>query len=133
MYKCYLHKGTIPYARAGIHVHLVHKLSIPERLGVYVVLGDRWQLDVINAHVPFGDATEPSLQALAEVYLQMAMLARTIIIGDVNAAPTRADRGRQATPQDHAVLPHRRMLWRPHHHHRGRSPIRAPPTGTHRP
>ena len=61
------------------------------------------QLNVINAHVPFSDATEPFLQALAEAYRQMAMLAATIIIGDMNAAPTPADRGGQATPKDHAV------------------------------
>ena len=28
-YKCYWHKGNPLYARAGIHVHLVHHLSIP--------------------------------------------------------------------------------------------------------
>ena len=33
----------------------------------------------------------------------MAMFAPTIIIGDMNAATTLADRGGQATPQDHAV------------------------------
>ena len=103
MYKCYWHKGTPLYTRTGIHVHLVHHLSIPGRLGVYEVVGDGLQLNVINAHVPFGDATEPFLQALAEAYRQMAMLAPTIIIGDMNAAPTPADRGGQATPQDHAV------------------------------
>ena len=65
-YKCYWQKATLLYARTGIHVHLVHQLSIPERLGVYEVVGDRWQLNVINAHVPFSDATEPFLQALAE-------------------------------------------------------------------
>ena len=43
------------------------------------------------------------LQALAERYRQMAMLAPTIIIGDMNAAPTPADRGGPATPQDQAV------------------------------
>ena len=102
-YKCYWHKGTPLYARAGINVHLVHHLSISGRLGVYEVGGDGWQLTVINAHVPFGDDTEPFLQALAEAYRQMAMLAPTIIIGDVNAAPSPADRGGQATPQDHAV------------------------------
>ena len=102
-YKCYWHKGTPLYARTGIHVHLVHHLSVPGRLGVYEVVGDGWQLNVINAHVPFGDATEPFLQALAEAYRQRAMLAPTIIIGDMNAAPTPADRGGQATPQDHAV------------------------------
>ena len=31
------------------------------------------------------------------------MLTPTIIIGDMNAAPTPADREGQATPQDHAV------------------------------
>ena len=36
------------------------------RLSVYEVVGDGWQLNVINTHVPFGDATEPFLQALAE-------------------------------------------------------------------
>ena len=102
-YKCYWHKGTPLYARTGIHVQLVHHLSIPGRLGVYEVVRDGWQLNVINAHVPFGDTTEPFLQALAEAYRQMAMLAPTIIIGDMNAAPTLADRGGKATPQDHAV------------------------------
>ena len=102
-YKCYSHKGTSLYARAGIHVHLVHHLSIPGRLGVYEVVGDGWQLNIINAHIPFGDATEPFLQAVAEAYRQMAMLAPTIIISNMNAAPRPADRGAQATTQDHAV------------------------------
>ena len=38
-YKCYWHKGTHMYAGAGIHVHLVHHLSIPGGLGVYEVVG----------------------------------------------------------------------------------------------
>ena len=92
-YKSYWHKQTPLYALAGIHVHLVHHLSIPGGLSVYEVVGDGWQLNVINTHVPFGNATERFLQALAEAYRQMAMLAPTIIIGDMNAAPTRADRG----------------------------------------
>ena len=50
-----------------------------------------------------GKATKPFLQALAEAYRQMAMLAPTIIIGLMNAAPTPADRGSHTTPQDHAV------------------------------
>ena len=101
--KFYLHKGTPLYARTGINVRLLHQLSIPGRLGVYEVVGDGWQLNVINAHVPFGNATEPFLQALAEAYHQMAVLAPIIIIGDMNAAPDPADRGGQATPRDHAV------------------------------
>ena len=98
-----LAQGTPLYAQTGIHVHLVHHLSVPGRLGVYEVVGDRWQLNVINTHVPFGEATEPFLQALPEAYCQMAMLAPTVIIGDMNAAPTPADRGGQATPRDQAV------------------------------
>ena len=98
-YECYWHKGTPLYARAGIHVHLVHQLSIPGRLSVYEAGGNGWQLNVINAHIPFGDATEPFLQALAEAYHQMAILTPTIIIGDMNAAPTPADRGGQAIPR----------------------------------
>ena len=102
-YKCYWHKGTLLYARASIHVHVVHHLSIPRRLSVYKVVGDGWQFNVINAHVLFGDDTEPFLQALAEAYPQKAMLAPTFIIDDMNAGPTPPDRGGQATPQDLAV------------------------------
>ena len=102
-YKCYWHKGTPPYARVGILVRFVHHLSIPGRLSVYQVVGDGWQLNFINTHVPFDDTTEPILQALAEAYRQMARLAPTIIIGHMNASPTLPDRGGQATAQDHAV------------------------------
>ena len=163
-YKCYWHKGTPLYAQTGIHVHLVHHLSVPGTLGVYEVVGDGWQLNVINTHVPFGGATEPFLQALAEAYRQMAMLAPTVIIGDMNAAPTPADRrgtghtpgpssprhnrnagarGPDRQPRRPTIplpppnrcrpIPHRRMLWRPHHHHPGRGPIWTPSAGTHRP
>ena len=59
--------------------------------GEYEVVRDAWQLNVINAHLPFRDATEPFLQALAKAYRQMAMLGPTIIIGDMNAAPTPAN------------------------------------------
>ena len=57
------------------------------------------------------------LQALAKAYRKMAMLAPTIIIGDMNAAPIPADRGGHATTQDHAVCNTSNMLglvdWRP--------------------
>ena len=102
-YKCYWHKGTPLDARAGMHVHLLHHLSIPGRLSVYEVVGDVLATQRHQPCVPFGDATEPFLQALAEAYRQMAMLAPTIVIGDMNAAPSPADRGGQATPQDQAI------------------------------
>ena len=98
-YKCYWHKGTPLYARTSIHVHLVHHLSIPGRLGVYEVVRDGWQFNVIKADVPLGDATEPFLQALADAYRHMAMLAPTIIIEDMNAAPTRGTEGDRPQPR----------------------------------
>ena len=91
-YNCYWHKGNPLYVRAGIHVHLVHHLSFARRLSVYEVALDGWQLNIIHAHVPFGDATEHFLRALAEACCQMTMLVRTIIIGNMIAAPTPADR-----------------------------------------
>ena len=98
-YKCYWHRGTPLYAQTGIHVQLVHHLSVPGRLGVYEVVEDGWQLNVINTHVPFGEATEPFLQALAEAYRQMAMLAPTVIIGDMNVAPPRRTEGDRPHPR----------------------------------
>ena len=62
------------YAWAGIHVQLVHHLSVPRRLSVNEVVRTGWHLNVINTRVPFGDATEPFLQALAEAFCQMSML-----------------------------------------------------------
>ena len=58
----------------------------------------------------FGGATEPFLQALAGAYRQMPMLAPTIIISDMNTAPTLADGGGHATPPDHAVRDTVKML-----------------------
>ena len=102
-YKSYWHTGTPLSARVGIHVHLFHHLGIPRRLSVYKVVRDGSPLNVINTQVPFRDATEPFLLALAEAYRQMANLAPTVIISDMSAAPTPAQRGGQATTQDHAV------------------------------
>ena len=78
-------------------MHLVEHLSTPGRLSANKVVGDGWQLDVINTHVSFGEATNPVLHACAGAYRQMAIVALTIIIGDMNAAPSQADRGDRAT------------------------------------
>ena len=78
-YKCYCQKGAPLYARACINLHLAHPLSIAGRLSVYEVVGDGWQLKIINTNVPFSDATEPFLQALAKAYRQMAILGPTRI------------------------------------------------------
>ena len=59
-YKCYWHKGTSLYAPAGIHVHLVHHLSILGRLSVYEVVGEGWQLNVINTPSSWATPRNPS-------------------------------------------------------------------------
>ena len=101
-------EAWVMQAKAMRNYHLHHPsndspAALPWPSYPWETVRNGWQLNVINAHVPFGDATEPFLQALAEAYRQMAMLAPTVIIGDMNAAPTPADRGGQAAPQDQAV------------------------------
>ena len=73
------------------------------RLAAYELVGPTWQLNVINVHVPFGDATETFLEHLMEAYRQRAMMGPTVIIGAFNAAPSADDRGGRQTPGDAAV------------------------------
>ena len=62
-----------------------------------------WQLNVINVHVPLGDATETFLEHLMKAYRQRAMMGPTVITGDFNAAPSADDRGGRQTPEDTGV------------------------------
>ena len=84
-------------------MHIHHHLGVEGRLAAYELVGSTWQLNVINVHVPFGDATETFLEHLMEAYRQYAMMGPTVIIGDFNAAPSADDRGGQQTPEDAAV------------------------------
>ena len=70
---------------------------------MYKLVGPTWQLNVINVHVPFGDATETFLEHLMEAYRQLAMMEPTGIIGDFNAALSADDRRGRRTPEDAAV------------------------------
>ena len=94
-YKWYWHKRTPRYARAGIHVQLVRHLSIPGRLSVYEVAGTDGNSTSSTPTSPLATPRNPSSKP--------GHVAPTIIIGNMNAAPTPADRGGQATPQDQAV------------------------------
>ena len=67
------------------------------------MVGPTWQLNVINIHVPFGDATETFLKHLMEPYRQLAMMGPTVIIEDFNVAPSADDRRGRQTPEDTAV------------------------------
>ena len=84
-------------------MHIHHHLGVEGRLAAYKLVGPTWQLNVINVHVPFGDATGTFLEHLMEAYRQLAMMGPTVIIGDFNAAPSADDRGGQQTPEDAAV------------------------------
>ena len=55
-------------------------------------LGPRWQLDLLVPHVPFGESTTDFRGALSLAYRHLSLLAPTIIIGDLNAAPMKGDR-----------------------------------------
>ena len=96
-------KGVPISHKSEVQVHVHHHLGVEGRLAAYELVGPTWQLNVINVHVPFGDATEIFLEHLMEAYRQLAMMGPTVIIGDFNAAPSADDRGGRQTPEDTAV------------------------------
>ena len=94
----------VPISHKGeVQVYVHHHLGVEGRLAAYELVGPTWQLNVINVHVPFGDATETFLEHLLEAYWQLAMMGPTVIIGDFNAAPSADNRGGRQTPEDTAV------------------------------
>ena len=94
----------VPISHKGeVQVHVHHHLGVEGRLAAYQLAGPTWQLNVINVHVPFGDATETFLEHLMEAYRQLAMMGPTVIIGDFNAAPSADDCGGPQMPEDAAV------------------------------
>ena len=66
-------------------------------------MGPGWQLNVLLTHVPFGEETKDFLDALSLTYCRLSLLAPTIIIGDLNAAPTDDDRTSPPTATNRAV------------------------------
>ena len=86
-----------------IQVHTHRDLGIEGRLAVYELVGPRWQLNILNVHVPFGEATAEYLDHVMEAYRRMAVIGPTIVIRDFNAAPTNDDTEGAATPEETAV------------------------------
>ena len=66
-------------------------------------MGPAWQLNVLLTRVPFGEDTKAFLDALSLAYCRLSLLAPTIIIGDLNAAPTDDDRTGPPTATNIAV------------------------------
>ena len=94
----------VPISHKGeVQVHAHHHLGVEGRLAAYELVGPTWQLNVINVNALFGDATETFLGHLMEAYRQLAMMGRTVIIGDGNAVPSAVDRGGRQTPDDASV------------------------------
>ena len=72
-------------------MHARPDLGVDDRLGVYECVGPRWQLNVLLTHVSFWEETKDFLDALSLAYRRLSLLAPTIIIGDLNAAPADDD------------------------------------------
>ena len=70
---------------------------------MYECVGPRWQLNVLLRHVPFREETKDFLDALSLAYRRLSLLAPTIVIGDLNAAPTDDDRSNAPTVTNIAV------------------------------
>ena len=96
-------KGVPTSHKGEVQVHVHHHLGVEGRLAAYELVGPTSQLNVINVHVPFRDATETFLKHLMEAYRQLAMMGPTVIIGDFNAAPSADHRRGRQTPEDTAV------------------------------
>ena len=96
-------KGVPISHKIEVQVHVHHHLGVEGRLAAYELVGPTWQLNVINVHVPFGDATETFLEHLMEDYRQLAMMGPTIMMRDFNAAPSADNHGGRQMPEDTAV------------------------------
>ena len=49
-------KGVPISNRSEVQSHVHHNLGVEGRLATYELVGPTWQLNVVNVHVPFGDA-----------------------------------------------------------------------------
>ena len=102
-YHAHWERGVPLYHKTSVTVHAHPDLGVDGRLGAYECVGPGWQLNVLLTHVPFGEETEDFLDTLSLAYRRLSLLAPTIIIGDLNAAPTDDDRTGPPTATDTAV------------------------------
>ena len=96
-------QGVPLYHKTSVTVHAHPDLGVDGRLGAYECVGPGWQLNMLLTHVPFGEETKDFLDTLSLAYRRLSLLAPTIIIGDLNAAPTDDDRTGPPTATDTAV------------------------------
>ena len=91
------------YHKTSVTVHAHPDLGVDGRLGAYECVDPGWQLNVLLTHVRFGEETKDFPNALSLAYRRLSLLAPTIVIGDLNAAPTNDDRTGPPTATDIAV------------------------------
>ena len=70
---------------------------------MYKCLGPGSQLNRLLTHLPFQDKTKAFLDALSLPYRRLSLLAPTIILGDLNAAPPDDDGASPPKAPDIAV------------------------------
>ena len=79
------------YHKTSFTVHAHPDLGVDGCLGAYECVGPGWQLNVVVTHIAFGEQTKEFLETLSLAYRCLSLLAPTIIVGDLNAAPTDDD------------------------------------------
>ena len=121
-YHVHWQQGLPLYHKTLVTVHAHPDLAVDGRLGAYECVGPGWQLNVLLKHVRLGEETKDFLDTLSLAYRRLPLLAPTIIIGDLNAAPTNDDRTSRPTATDRAV--------RDAMHHLGLTYLTAGLTGT---
>ena len=102
-YHAHWHRGVPVYHKTSVTVHAQPDLGVDGRLGAYECVGSSWQLNVLLTHVPLGEETKDFLDTLSLAYCRLSLLARTIVISDLNAAPTDDDRTGPRTATNIAV------------------------------
>ena len=91
-YHAHWQLGLPLYHKTSVTVHAHPDLRVDGRLGAYECMGRGWQLHLLLKHIPFGEETKYFLGALSLAYCPLPLLSPTIVIGDLNAAPTDDDR-----------------------------------------
>ena len=102
-YHAHWQRGVPLYHKTSVTVHAHPDLGVDGRLGAYEWVGPGWQPNVLLTHFPPGQETKDFVVALSLAYRGLSLLAPTIIICDLNGAPTNEDHTGPPTAGDIAV------------------------------
>ena len=102
-YHAHWQQGIHLYHKKSVTVHVHPKLGVHGRLGAYPCVGPGWHLNVLLTHVPFREETKYFLDALSLAYRRLSLLAPTVVIGKLSAAPTDDDQTCPPTATNIAV------------------------------